>query len=278
MTSRRTLAATAIAVVVLALSACSLFPTPQPTPTPTATPTGDGVLVIGDLAPLSGPLVGTSLAQMAAVELAAREITEQGGFNDKPVQVFHRNAGDGDAATTAASVAALLAKNVDVIIVPAIAAVAAQVMQETAGKNVAVVSIASADNAPAGAPTTPAEVDAEFQARLASSDPVFTDPAFAMFQYSAESYSLTIATGLAAHVMSDDGGSSLTEGLLRVTGSAGIACTTYGMCLDVLTTQPAINYIGLAGQINYDPASGIVFFGTLSTDAPSSTATPTAKN
>ena len=68
-----------VASSALLLTGCTFLPMPVPTPTPTPTASGDGVLRIGDMTPLSGPLAGTAAAQAAGIELAVREINEQGG-------------------------------------------------------------------------------------------------------------------------------------------------------------------------------------------------------
>jgi branched-chain amino acid transport system substrate-binding protein len=106
--------------VVFALAGCSgeAMPTPTPTPTPVMA-SGDGVLRIGDMSPVTGPLAAFALAQAAGVELAVNEVNAAGGYNEAPIEVLHRGSGDGDPAVTDSSFADLAARGVDVIIAPA---------------------------------------------------------------------------------------------------------------------------------------------------------------
>jgi hypothetical protein len=240
------------------------MPVPTPTVTPVA-PSGDGVLRIGDMTPISGPLAAFAAAQSAGVELATRDVNDAGGYDALPVEVLHRNAGDGDEAVAAASFADLVARGVDVIIAPASATVLAQLAPLAAAAGVALIAPASAENAPAGVVPTPAVPDDAFAARLRGSDPSVGD-----LTYGIESYDLTIAAVLAATVAKDDGGASIVYGLSLVTGQ-GISCSSYGMCLDVLTTQPSIDFVGLAGQINYSSTTGLAYFGKAVASSPKAT-------
>lgn len=250
--------------VVFALAGCSgqAMPTPTPAPTP-VTPSGDGVLRIGDMTPVSGVLAAFAKAQAAGVELAVREVNDAGGYNQVPVEILHRSAGDGDAAVTDASFADLLARGVDVIIAPASASVLEQLAPLAKEAGIALIAPASADNAPAGVVTTPVVPDDAFATRLRASDPGVGD-----LSYGIEAYDLTMAAILGATVAEDDGGASISFGLALVTGS-GISCSSYGMCLDVLTTETSIDYVGLAGQINYSSAIGMAYFGKLVAVTPS---------
>jgi len=249
--------------VVVALAGCAgqAMPTPSITATP-VTPTGDGVLKIGDMTPLSGPLASFAKAQAAGVELAVSEANAAGGYNKVPVEVLHRSAGDGDPAVTDASFADLLARGVDVIIAPASASVLAQLAPLAQKAGIALIAPASADNAPSGVTTTPVVPDDAFTARLRVSDPSIGD-----LSYGIEAYDLTMASILGATLAKDDGGTSVAYGLSLVTGS-GIPCSSYGMCLDVLTTQTSIDYVGLAGQINYSDVTGLAYFGKAVASSP----------
>lgn len=252
--------------VVVALAGCA--GQEMPTPTPTATPvaaTGDGTLRIGDMTPVSGALAAYAKAQAAGVELAVNEVNAVGGFNSLPIEVLHRGAGDGDPAVTDASFADLLARGVDVIIAPASASVLEQLAPLAKEAGIALIAPASADNAPSGATTTPVVPDDAFAARLRVSDPSVAD-----LTYGIEAYDLTMAAILGATLAKDDGGASVAYGLSLVTGS-GIPCSSYGMCLDVLTTQTSIDYVGLAGQINYSDVTGLAYFGKAVAPAPVST-------
>lgn len=252
--------------VVFALAGCSgeTMPIPTVTATPVA-PSGDGILRIGDMTPVSGPLAAFAKAQAAGVELAVREANEAGGFNAVPIEVLHRNAGDGDAAVTDASFADLLARGVDIIIAPASATVLAQLGPLAKDAGIALIAPASAENAPPKAVTTAIVPDDAFAARLRASDPGVGD-----LSYGVEAYDLTIAAILGATVAKDDGGPSVANGLALVTGS-GVPCNSFGMCLDVLKTQPAIDYVGLAGQINYSALTGVVYFGKALAPTPTAT-------
>ncbi len=254
--------------VVVALAGCSgqAMPTPTPTATPVAA-TGDGTLRIGDMTPVSGPLAAYAKAQAAGIELAVSEVNAAGGYNALPVEVLHRGAGDGDPAVTDASFADLLARGVDVIIAPASATVLAQLVPLAKAAGIALIAPASADNAPAGAATTPLVPDDAFAARLR-----VTDPSVGDLTYGIEAYDLTMAAILGATLAKDDGGTSIAYGLSLVTGS-GIPCSSYGMCLDVLKTQTSIDYMGLAGQINYSDVTGLAYFGTAVAPSPSATST-----
>lgn len=111
MTRARISASLVAASVVLVLSACGAqvpMPTPTSTPTPVA-PSGDGILRIATVLP------SASAAQVAAVEVAAREINEAGGWRGVPVEVVHRTAGE-DAATAVAAVESLSGLGIDVLI------------------------------------------------------------------------------------------------------------------------------------------------------------------
>ena len=91
-----------------------------------------------------------------------------------------------------------------------------------------------------------AEADAAFQAKIKQED-----PAVGIFSYAAEAYDATILAALAAVLAGDDGRGSITR-MLRAASVDGIKCTSYGECLDVLTTQPDIDYDGISGSVNLD--------------------------
>ncbi|MDO8338892.1 MAG: ABC transporter substrate-binding protein [Microcella sp.] len=123
----RTAAATALAtaLALVALSGCTAMepvatPTAEPTtaaPTPIAA-TGDGVLRIGTLAPLTGPSASRGPVQVAAVEIAARDLAAAGGVLGAPVEVVHRDVGDPATTTAEESFADLVARGVDVVVGP----------------------------------------------------------------------------------------------------------------------------------------------------------------
>ncbi len=250
------------------LAGCSFLPMPVPTPTPTPTASGDGVLRIGDMTPLTGSLAVSGAAQAAGIELAAREINDQGGVMDAPIEVWHRDAGDGDPAKTTANFDELVAHKVDVIIAPASDAVMDVLLPLAKAAGVLVVAPATQATAPAGASVTPVVADDVFAGQLRMSDPSLID-----LTYGAESYELTIALALAATFLHDDSAVSLSWALSHVQGP-GIACSSFGACVSVLATEPAIAYSGPAGAFHYDVASGTVAFGDIST----ATASPSGKS
>ena len=253
----------AIAIVagVVALSMAGCSGGSAVTPTATATPvkpSGDGILRIGDMTPVSGDLAAYSGAQAAGVDLAAQEVNEQGGYNKVPVEVIHRNAGDGDDAATEASFNDLVSRGVDVIIAPASTTVVAQLEALVAknDSNVAIIAIANAKTAPKGATVKAITPDETLSKRLKASDPSLTE-----LGYGAEAYDLTTAAILAATVTKDDGGASITQGMITVSNIAGFPCTSYGMCVSAFNDKQPINYTGPAGQINYDTKTGVAYFG-----------------
>ena len=58
---------------------------------------------------------------------------------------------------------------------------------------------------------------------------------------------------LAAILAGDDGGASIAAAL-REASRGGIKCTSFGECLDVLRTEPDIDYDGITGSVNFDAA------------------------
>ena len=70
-----------------------------------------------------------------------------------------------------------------------------------------------------------------------------------------------LSVEVAATVTKDDGGASITQGLIAVTLQTGFPCTSYGMCVSAVGDKQSINYTGPAGQINYDPTTGVAYFG-----------------
>jgi len=91
-----------------------------------------------------------------------------------------------------------------------------------------------------------AEADAAFQAKIKQEDPGVID-----FRYAAEAYDATVLAALAAELAGDDGGASIAR-MLRAASVDGIKCTSYGECVDVLSTQTDIDYDGLSGSTNLD--------------------------
>lgn len=123
----RTAAATALAtaLAIVALSGCTAMePVATPTTAPTTAtstpipPSGDGVLRIGTLAPLTGPSASRGPVQVAAVEIAVRDLAAAGGVLGAPVEVVHRDVGDPATAKAEESFADLVSRGVDVVVGP----------------------------------------------------------------------------------------------------------------------------------------------------------------
>jgi len=93
-----------------------------------------------------------------------------------------------------------------------------------------------------------AAADDAFVARLKQEDPGMADP-----RYGPEAYDAAVLVALAATLAGDDGGPAIAREL-REASVGGIKCTSYGECLDVLRTQPDIDYDGVSGSVNLDAA------------------------
>lgn len=93
--------------------------------------------------------------------------------------------------------------------------------------------------------------DEAFAARLRQSD-----PSAPSLRYGQESYDATILAALAAIQAADDGGPAIAR-LLPVVSANGIPCTSFGACIDVLRTEPDIDYTGISGPVDV-AASGDV--------------------
>lgn len=91
-----------------------------------------------------------------------------------------------------------------------------------------------------------ATIDAAFQAKIKQED-----PAVGVFSYAAEAYDAVVLAALAAELAGDDGSASIAW-KLRDASVGGIKCTSFGECLDVLVTQPDIDYDGISGSVNLD--------------------------
>jgi len=90
-----------------------------------------------------------------------------------------------------------------------------------------------------------------FIARLTQADPAVSDTRFA-----AEVYDATIAAALAAILVGDDSGRSISLGLPGAT-SGGIRCRSFGECLDVLKTEPDIDYDGISGPLDFTESGDV---------------------
>ncbi|MGV8885899.1 MAG: ABC transporter substrate-binding protein [Microbacteriaceae bacterium] len=176
MARSRPIACSVLAVgAALALSSCTgLDPQPTPAPSVSYEATGDGVLRIGTLFGLTGSTAGTGAAQVAAVDLAVREINSAGGFGGVPVEVFNRNSGDDASADPAAlaltSLAELIDKGVDVVIGPSSTAVAAAIAPAAAEAGIALILTSAA---------RPTDVAADATVVSIAPDPSLQAPALA---------------------------------------------------------------------------------------------------
>ncbi|MBW4031277.1 MAG: ABC transporter substrate-binding protein [Acidobacteria bacterium] len=96
-----------------------------------------------------------------------------------------------------------------------------------------------------------ADSSAAFRARVTAADPTVPN-----FQYTPEAYDATILVALAATLAHDDAGMRVAA-QLRAASVGGIVCTSYAECLDVLKTEPAIDYDGVSGPVNLDSAGDV---------------------
>ena len=93
--------------------------------------------------------------------------------------------------------------------------------------------------------------DDAFIARLKQAD-----PSVGNYRYAQEAYDATIMAALAATVSGDDGGPAIAR-LLPVISKTGIKCTSFGECIDVLRTEPDIDYDGISGPLNLTAAGDV---------------------
>jgi branched-chain amino acid transport system substrate-binding protein len=84
------------------------------------------------------------------------------------------------------------------------------------------------------------------RARIRLEDPGVSSP-----RYAVEAYDATILAALAATLAGDDGGASIDR-MLPAASAGGIPCTSYGECLDVLSTETDIDYRGASGSLDFD--------------------------
>lgn len=91
-----------------------------------------------------------------------------------------------------------------------------------------------------------AAVSDEFATRLQQSD-----PALISFRFAPETYDAVVLAALAAVLADDDGGASIAV-QLAAAAAQGAPCTSFGECIEVLETEPAIDYDGLSGPLTLD--------------------------
>lgn len=97
-----------------------------------------------------------------------------------------------------------------------------------------------------------AVVSDELLARFRQSDPFLRSARFG-----PEAYDAVVLAALAAVIAEDDGGSSIARALSDAAGQ-GIPCASFGECLSVLETEPAIDYEGLSGPLSLDEAGDVI--------------------
>lgn len=99
-----------------------------------------------------------------------------------------------------------------------------------------------------------AVVSAELLERFRQSDPFLRTARFG-----PEAYDAVVLAALAAQLAGDDGGPSIARTLAAAAGAdAGIPCASYGECLSVLETEPAIDYDGISGPLTLDGAGDVI--------------------
>ena len=93
-------------------------------------------------------------------------------------------------------------------------------------------------------------------------------PAVSTYRFAEEAYDATIMAALAAVVAGDDGGPAIAR-LLSVISTDGVTCTSFGACVDVLRTEPDINYDGISGPVDVTSSGdvakaswGVYVYGT----------------
>ena len=233
------------AVAALALAGCTAAE-PEPlsaaSSVPSAAPiepSGDEVLRVGTLLPARGQLSSVRVAAAAGVEVAVREINQQGGVFGHPVEVLHRNSGDGEPAVMATALADLIERGVDVVVGPPSAALVEALRADPESEKVTIITFSaegSDEELAAGW-----EISDDFAARLKMADPAVSDTRFG-----AEAYQATMLAALAAIARGDVGARSIAAGLPEITGD-GVPCSSFGQCSDSLAGQLTVS-VSLEGQ------------------------------
>lgn len=129
-----------VGVLALALTACSSSDKASTSETTGAAGSSDA-LVVGTLLPSTGSLAFLGPPEIAAVNLAIKDINAAGGVLGKDVVVEHADSSDGDHAEVATqSVADLLSKKVQVIIGAASSTVTLNVIDDVTAAKVVQIS------------------------------------------------------------------------------------------------------------------------------------------
>lgn len=235
--------ALAVSVTACTSAAPELEPVVEPSPTPTSVApeaSGDGVLRVATLLPNPADLAGTAPAQIAAVEAAVRDLNAASGVLGAPVEVLHRSAGTAEGDRLDAGVADLVARGVDVIIGPSDPALLDRMLPLAVEAGIAVM-VPAFDGAAATAGT---EADESLALRLRQSDPAVQSTASA-----PEAYDAVVLAALAAVLADDDAGVSVAYAIPSALAE-GIPCASFGACLSVLATEPAILFEGRTGGLS----------------------------
>ncbi|GAA4254705.1 ABC transporter substrate-binding protein [Dactylosporangium darangshiense] len=139
-----------LSAACLALAACGDSKSDSPATGATtgggAAP-GDGVLKIGTILPQTGSLAFLGPPEFAGVDLAIKEINDNGGVNGKPVQIQHMDSGDTSTDIATQSVNKLLTDKTDVIIGAASSSVSLSVIDKITGAGVVQISPANTSTA-----------------------------------------------------------------------------------------------------------------------------------
>lgn len=242
------LAPTLTVVLALGLAGCTpaapeLETIAEPSPTPTSVApeaAGDGVLRVATLLPDPADLAGTAPAQIAAVEAAVRDLNAASGVLGAPVEVLHRSAGSAEGDLLDAGFADLAARGVDVLLGPADPVLIERMLPLAAEAGIAVI-VPAFDGTSATAGT---EADESLAQRVRQSDPAVQSTASA-----PEAYDAVVLAALAAVLAEDDAGASIAFAIPSALAE-GIPCASYGACLAVLETEPAILFEGRTGGLS----------------------------
>lgn len=143
--TRRSVVGLAVFALACLIAGCSAAPAPTPSVAPTSAPlpAGDGVLTIGTLFPVTGTHAFIAPAQVAGVDVAVKEINESGGVLGKPVVVVHADSGEAKQKKLEESFAALIDKNVDVVIGPSSSVLAERILHAAIEAGVPLISPAA---------------------------------------------------------------------------------------------------------------------------------------
>lgn len=271
----------ALAAAALVLTGCTADepepmpvpsePAPSPTPFREVAPSGDGRLVIGTLLPTEGDTAGVAAAQIAAVEVAVRELNDNGGVLDEPVTVFHRNSGVEPGDGLEAAFADLVERGVDVVIGPFSDALVEQALPLAAEAGVALISTGATGGIDASGDGYFARVVAtDYLQGLTIGQAVVADGASSIAVIASDdAYGEAIADGVAEAAAASDAASSAVVTVTAsdtsaastvadadavvVATSVALADVTAGMLADLLDAglSPASLWLASAAAADY---------------------------